>query len=72
MATSSKNTPKKKEQATCEDAYTRESSNVGAIEVLLLKEKKKSRLRQRGISTTSIEGGIDHHPHNNSCSGYKS
>jgi hypothetical protein len=35
MATPKKITPKKKKQTTCEDAHTRASSNVGAIEVPL-------------------------------------
>jgi hypothetical protein len=62
---------KKKKQPAHEDAHTRVSSNIGAVEVSPLEGNKQPQHRQRGRSTTNIEGGIAHHPHKSPSSGHK-
>jgi hypothetical protein len=39
------------------------SSSVGAVEASPLEGDKQSQHRQRGRSTSIIEGGVMHHPH---------
>jgi hypothetical protein len=53
IATTRKTTPKKKKQATHDDAHTRESSNVGVKEVPLLGGKQTS-TTQKGVDPQPV------------------
>jgi hypothetical protein len=67
--TTSKTTPKKK-QATHDDAHIRENS-IGCVkDVPLLEENKQPQYKQKGRSTTSVEGGTIHHSHKSSSSSH--
>jgi len=67
----SESVPKKKKQVTHNDTNIVASSNTRAKRGPLQEESNWPQHRQRGRSTTSVDGGYVHHSHKSSSSSHK-